>query len=178
MIFGRLRAPTRAARVLGVAAGISRGRVRIARYQATNTVSFSGRSGPASLEKEGALTMRRKGRALRLLLQEAEAPWAVVLLWVAMSSAPGPHGAVPAGRGMPRARDAGSASFAGRPQEVAGSGGKRSGAVGAAYLSPGKQRGTCRRRLCPPEVNSFQASGHVNVDRLARRVLVSHCTWS
>ncbi|KAF6371484.1 caspase 6 [Rhinolophus ferrumequinum] len=97
MVFGCLRALTRAARVLGVAAGISRGRVRIARYQATKTVSFSGRSGPASLEKEGALTVRRKGRALRLLLQEAEAPWAVVLRWVAMSSAPGPHGAVPAG---------------------------------------------------------------------------------
>ncbi|XP_019597553.2 caspase-6 isoform X2 [Rhinolophus sinicus] len=96
MIFGRLRTPSRAAQVLGVAAGISRGRIRIARCQATKTVS-SGRSGPASLEKEGALTLRRKGRALRLLLQEAEAPWALVLRWVAMSSAPGPHGAVPAG---------------------------------------------------------------------------------
>lgn len=56
MIFGPLRTPSQAAHVLGVAAGISRGRARIARCQATKTVSFSGRSGPAGLEKEGALT--------------------------------------------------------------------------------------------------------------------------
>lgn len=54
MIFGRRRTPTPAALVLGVAAGISRGRVRLSRCQETETAHLGGRSGTRKLlGKEG-----------------------------------------------------------------------------------------------------------------------------
>lgn len=64
-----------------------------------------GRPGPRKLlGKKGAFPGRRKGRALRPRLQEAEAPGASRLRSAAMSSALGLPGSGPAGRGVPRAR--------------------------------------------------------------------------
>lgn len=64
-----------------------------------------GRSGTLKLlGQKGVFPGRRKGRALRPRLQEAEAPGASGLRSAAMSSALGLRGSGPAGRGEPRAR--------------------------------------------------------------------------
>ncbi|KAM5287578.1 caspase-6 isoform 1-T1 [Hipposideros larvatus] len=99
MLFGRPRTPTPAALASGWQLAFPGGRVRLARCQETETAHLGGRSGTRKLlgKKEGALALRRKGRALRLRLQEAEAPGALVLRWVAMSAVPGSRGADPAG---------------------------------------------------------------------------------